>query len=73
MLYSLDRYEGDWAVLVDEMGESRDVLRTLLPSDAAPGDMLREEADAFVSDADATAARRAEILKLQEKLMRNNG
>ncbi len=73
MLYSLDRFEGEWAVLVDEAGESRDVLRTRLPSDAAEGDMLREQAGAFVADAEATAARRAEILRLQEKLLRAGG
>ena len=73
MLYSLDRFEGDWAVLVDEDGESRDVLRTQLPPGAAEGDMLRERDGGFIPDEDATAARRAEILRLQEKLLGNGG
>mgnify|MGYP000852246825 CR=1 FL=1 len=72
MLYSLDRFEDDWAVLVDETGESRDVRRALLPPDAAPGDMFRERAGVFVADADAAAARRAEIQRLQEKLLKNS-
>ncbi len=73
MLYSLDRFEGNWAVLVDEDGESRDVPRTQLPQEAAEGDMLRERDGGFISDEDATAARRAEILRLQEKLLGNGG
>lgn len=73
MLYSLDRFEGNWAVLVDEDGESRDVPRTQLPQEAAEGDMLRERDGVFISDEDATAARRAEILRLQEKLLGNGG
>lgn len=72
MLYSLDRFEDDWAVLVDEAGESRNVRRALLPPDAAPGDMFRERAGVFVADADAAAARRAEIRQLQEKLLKNS-
>ena len=72
MLYSLDRFEDDWAVLVDEAGESRNVRRALLPPDAAPGDMFREWAGVFVADADAAAARRAEIRQLQEKLIKND-
>ena len=73
MLYSLDRFEGDWAVLVDEDGESRDVPRTQLPPEAEEGDMLRERNGGFIPDEDATAARRAEILRLQEKLLGNGG
>ena len=73
MLYSLDRFEGNWAVLVDEDGESRDVPRTQLPQEAAEGDMLRERDGVFISDEDVTAARRAEILRLQEKLLGNGG
>lgn len=71
MLYSLDRFEGDWAVLVDEDGESRDVLRTQLSPEAAPGDMLQERDGRFFPDEEATAARRAEILRLQAKLLGN--
>ena len=73
MLYSLDRFEGNWAVLVDEDGESRDVPRTQLPQEAAEGAMLRERDGVFISDEDVTAARRAEILRLQEKLLGNGG
>lgn len=68
MLYSLDRLEGAWAVLVDEEGESRNVPRTQLPENAAEGDMLREQAGAFVPDAAAAQARRAAVLRLQQRL-----
>lgn len=72
MLYSLDRLEGAWAVLVDEEGESRNVPRTALPEDVAEGDMFREQDGAFVPDVAAAEARRAAILRLQQKLREKN-
>lgn len=71
MLYSLDRFEGEWAVLVDEAGISRNVPRTALPQEAAEGDMFREQDGGFTPDAEAAAARRAAVLRLQKKLTGN--
>ena len=70
MLYSLDRFEGEWAVLVNEDDECLNVMRTELPADAAEGDMFRRTDDGFMPDAEATAERRARILALQERLRR---
>lgn len=70
MLYSVDRIEGDVAVLVDEDGNSRDVPQAALPSDIRAGDMLREQNGMFVLDADAANARRARVLQLQNSLRR---
>lgn len=70
MLYSVDRIEGDVAVLVDEDGNSRDVPRAALPSGIRAGDMLREQNGMFVLDADAANARRARVLQLQNSLRR---
>ena len=72
MLYSLDRFEGEWAVLVDEEGVSRNVSRTALPEDAAEGDMLRERDGGFTPDAATAEARRAAVLRLQQKLREKN-
>ncbi len=68
MLYSVDRFEGDVAVLVDEDGNSLDVPRAALPAGVKNGDMLRRQTDGFVMDADAAAARRARVLELQNRL-----
>lgn len=48
---SLDRFEGDLAVLASEEGATIDVPRAWLPTDARPGDVLSV---AFVRDDDAT-------------------
>ena len=44
MYYSLDRIEEEWAVLVDDDGNSVDVLLTDLPEGACPGKVYRNEA-----------------------------
>jgi len=48
---SLDRFEGQLAVLASEDGASIDVPRAWLPADARPGDVLTV---AFARDDDAT-------------------
>lgn len=68
MLYSIDRFEGDIAVLVDEDGNSLDVPRADLPDGIKSGDMLRRQADGFRPDPDAADARRARVLALQDRL-----
>ena len=68
MLYSVDRFEGDVAVLVDEDGNSLNVPRATLPAGVKSGDMLRRQADGFALDTDAAAARRARVLELQNRL-----
>ena len=71
MLYSVDRFEGDLAVLVDEDGNSRDVPRHRLPAGAKEGAMVRLEAGgSFTPDEEAAARRRARVLALQNRLRR---
>lgn len=67
MTYSIDRFEGELAVLCDEEENTRTVERALLPAEAAEGDMLTETAEGFVVDVEATEARRALVRRLQEK------
>ena len=69
MTVTLDRFEGEWAVLVDADGETTPVERTRVPADAREGDRLTalEDGTYAVDEAD-TAARRARILALQNKL-----
>ena len=70
MLYSIDRFEGEFAVLVDEQLRSHDVPRSLLPEEAKAGDMLRFEDERYTLDDAAARARRERILRLQNKLRR---
>lgn len=70
MLYSIDRFEGNVAVLADEQENTLDVCRDQLPPTAESGDLLRLEGGRYVLDKDATSVRRAQVLGLQEKLRR---
>ncbi len=68
MLYSLDRFENEWAVLVDEEAATITVLRTELPPAVKVGDMLRLVDGVYTPDDAAKQARLAQILQLQKKL-----
>lgn len=68
MLYSIDRFEGNIAVLIDEDGDRLDVPRDDLPSGIAAGDMVRLQDGVFRQDVDAAAARRARAIALQNRL-----
>lgn len=72
MLFSLDRIEGDKAVLVGDDDSIRVVLLSVLPPNAAAGKMYRAQEDGYVEDADAEQARRDEIRALQNRLRRRN-
>ena len=69
-LYSLDRIEGDVAVLVEDGGTSLEVLVGDLPPVPAEGKMYRQIDGRFVEDVDAEEARRAAVRALQNKLRR---
>ena len=68
-LFSLDRIEGDVAVLVGDDNTDCTVPLSALPS-AETGKMYRKVGDVFVEDSDAEAARRARIQALQNRLRR---
>lgn len=72
MTYSIDRLEGDLAVLCDEEENTRAVPLCALPEGVAAGDMLTETADGFVLDEEATAARREQVRRLQARLRRRS-
>lgn len=72
MFYSVDRFEEEQAVLCDDDENTRVVLRAALPQGTTEGDVLVETADGFVCDAAETAARRARVRALQERLRRRS-
>ena len=68
MTYAVDRMEGALAVLCDEEEATRTAPLTDLPEGVRAGDILSEENGYFVLDKEATAARRAMVRRLQERL-----
>ncbi len=68
-LLSVDRFEGETAVLEDEDGECRPVPRALLSPQAREGDLVRLIDGIYCPDAAATAARREEIRALEQRLL----
>lgn len=69
-LYSLDRIEGDVAVLVEDSGTSLEVPIGDLPPVPVEGKMYRQIDGRFVEDVGAEEARRAAVRALQNKLRR---
>ena len=69
-LYSLDRIEGDVAVLVEDGGTAIEISVGELPPEPMEGKMYRLVDGRFVEDADAEEARRAAVRALQNKLRR---
>ena len=68
MRYSIDRFEGNFAILEAENGETIGVERARLPREVGEGDIVVHEIGEFKVDAEATAARRARIREKMEAL-----
>lgn len=70
LLFSLDRIEGDLAILIADNGEKCIVPLGVLPSSASEGKMYRKAGESFIEDAAAEQERRARIQALQNRLRR---
>lgn len=68
MLFSVDRFEGEFAVLIAEDKASHAVLRTQLPSNVNEGDMVRLFDGEYRLANDDASVRREQVLRLQQKL-----
>ena len=68
--YSVDRIEGDYAVLMDDDCSTVLVLLTDLPKGTKEGSVLLAVAGEYKLDAAEEQLRRNEILSLQEKFRR---
>lgn len=66
--YSVDRIEGDVAVLVDDTGHSVPVPVSQLPASICVGDVLRLRNGIYEPDRAETDARRSLVLSLQDKI-----
>ena len=70
--YSVDRVEGDIAVLIDDDGCSCPTPLMDLPVDIRCGDVLILQDGVYMHDREATESRRSYVQSLQEKLRRKN-
>ena len=68
MKYSLDRIEGEYAVLIDENGLPENVPLSLLPKEAKEGSMLENTEGGYLLDAEETNERRKKLFELQNSL-----
>jgi len=65
MFYSIDRFENNFAILIDDNEDQKIVSRSELPPGAEPGGMLRFEGGCYIFDAEETLRCREEIRALQ--------
>ena len=68
--FSVDRFEEDFAVLVDENGSASSVRRDELPSGIREGSVLLYENEKYSIDKDEENRRRKRIVPLQNKLFK---
>ena len=61
--FILDRFEGDFAVLTDEMKKSKIAKKTELPDNVFEGAMIYFENGAYFFDREGTKARQREAYK----------
>lgn len=66
--FTIDRFEGAYAILEDNFGRTYDVLKEELPQDSHEGDILNEIEGAYVVNEEATQAKREELRKISERL-----
>ena len=66
--FSIDRFEDEIAVLIDENKEKINVSRCILPEQAAEGDILSFDGEKYVMDPAATADKKAEVKSLIDEL-----
>lgn len=63
----IDRFEGDFAVVETENG-SIDIPRSVLPTDAKAGDILKKSADGYTVLKRETSERRKRLLEMTKRL-----
>ncbi|MDR2654695.1 MAG: DUF3006 domain-containing protein [Oscillospiraceae bacterium] len=73
MIYSIDRFEGDWAVCEDENRKKIDLPRSMFPPEARETDCFTlDEQNRVVLDPFETERRKARSMRLQKLLFKKN-
>lgn len=70
MNYTLDRFEGEYAILVDKKNREYDVLIEDLPSGAREGDMLFDDGGNFVFNEEATKEQREKLENIRANIVK---
>lgn len=69
MFYSIDRIEGEWAVLIaDETSGSVEIPANALPAEASEGSILRCENGTYIYDAEETERRRSAFFERTRRM-----
>jgi len=67
--YSVDRFEGKFAVCIDDNGNTHNIYIRKLPQEVEEGDIIvKKDNKHFYIDIEETKKRREEIAKLSKKL-----
>ena len=69
MRYTIDRFEGNYAVLIDEIGKTLDVPREKIDKGCKEGDaVVLGESEVYQKDALETEERKRRIARKMERL-----
>ncbi len=66
--FSVDRFEGDIAVLIDEQGASIEISREMLPDGCEEGEIICFDGKKYSLDIKSTEAARSEVRALLDEL-----
>lgn len=67
-MLSIDRFEGGYAVCVDDEENIVNINQSLIRENAVPGDIIEEKDGFYITLKDETKRRKEEIKKLQDEL-----
>ncbi len=70
MIYSIDRFEGDFAILIDDNGEKTEINKESLPLYVKEGDLLSFENGEFIFEKDETKRRRENTVSKFNRLFK---
>lgn len=68
MFYTIDRFEGDYAVLEDDDENRVNVKRALLPVTAKESDVLVFDGETYTVNAEETEKRRQSVIEMLRKM-----
>lgn len=68
MFYTIDRFEGDYAVLEDDDENRVNVKKALLPEMAKESDILDFDGEAYTVNAEETEKRRQSVIEMLRKM-----
>ena len=68
ILLTIDRFEGEFAVCIDDNGATINIKKENIPSDAKEGDIIEISENCYIINKEKTQSKFDEIKKLQDSL-----